>query len=88
MVRPRTPAEQLFEQGHIHLSTGAIHTVKPLEADFPKGKLTVVTGVSGSGKTTLVLESLIPALEAATSRRIRCQSMSVLWKRRASGGSS
>lgn len=35
MVRPRTPAEQLFEQGHIHLSTGAIHTVKPLEADFP-----------------------------------------------------
>ena len=67
MVRPRTPAEQLFEQGHIHLSTGAIHTVKPLEADFPKGKLTVITGVSGSGKTPLVLESLIPALEAATS---------------------
>ena len=67
MVRPRTPAEQLFEQGHILLSTGAIHTVKPLEADFPKGKLTVITGVSGSGKTTLVLESLIPALEAATS---------------------
>ena len=67
MVRPRTPAEQLFEQGYIHLSTGAIHTVKPLEADFPKGKLTVITGVSGSGKTTLVLESLIPALEAATS---------------------
>ena len=61
MVRPRTLAEQLFEQGHIHLSTGAIHTVKPLEADFPKGKLTVITGVSGSGKTTLVLESLIPA---------------------------
>ena len=67
VVRPRTPAEQLFEQGHILLSTGAIHTVKPLEADFPKGKLTVITGVSGSGKTTLVLESLIPALEAATS---------------------
>ena len=67
MVRPRTPAEQLFEQGHILLSTGALHTVKPLEADFPKGKLTVITGVSGSGKTTLVLESLIPALEAATS---------------------
>ena len=56
-----------LHRGDIHLSTGAIHTVKPLEADFPKGKLTVVTGVSGSGKTTLVLESLIPALEAATS---------------------
>ena len=31
---------------------GAIHTVKPLEVDLPKGRLTVVTGVSGSGKTT------------------------------------
>lgn len=56
--------EKMFEQGKIHLSTTAIHTVKPLEADIPKGKLTVVTGVSGSGKTTLVLESLIPALQA------------------------
>ncbi len=55
---------RLFENGRIHLSTGAIHTVKPLEADIPKGRLTVVTGVSGSGKTTLVLESLVPGLEA------------------------
>ena len=38
--------------------------MKPLEADIPKGRLTVVTGVSGSGKTTLVLESLVPGLEA------------------------
>ena len=55
----------MFSSGKIHLSTAAIHTVKPLEVDIPKGKLTVVTGVSGSGKTTLVLESLIPGLEAA-----------------------
>ena len=55
----------LFEAGTIRLSTGPIHTVKPLQAEIPKGKLTVVTGVSGSGKTTLILESLIPALEAA-----------------------
>ena len=27
----------------------------------------MVTGVSGSGKTTLVLESLVPALEAAAA---------------------
>ena len=64
-LRPRAAAETLFSQGRIHLSTGAIHTVHPLEADFPKGLLTVITGVSGSGKTTLILESLIPALEAA-----------------------
>ena len=56
--------EALFANGTIHLSTAQIHTVKPLEVDFPKGRLTVVTGVSGSGKTTLVLESLVPALEA------------------------
>ncbi len=59
--------EELFANGNIHLSTSQIHTVKPLEVDIPKGRLTVVTGVSGSGKTTLVLESLIPALDANIS---------------------
>ena len=56
-----------FELGKIHLETEQIHTVKPLSVDIPKGRLTVVTGVSGSGKTTLILESLVPALEAAFS---------------------
>ena len=67
-VRSRCSDAGLFEKGRIHLSTDAIHTVKPLEADIPKGRLTVVTGVSGSGKTTLVLESLIPALKSKISR--------------------
>lgn len=62
----RAAPERLFDLGRIHLETGAIHTVKPLALDIPKGRLTVVTGVSGSGKTTLVLESLVPALEALT----------------------
>ena len=66
-ARPRTPENELFALGRIHLSTDAIHTVKPLELDLPKGRLTVVTGVSGSGKTTLILESLIPALQAKVS---------------------
>lgn len=56
--------QELFAEGSIHLATAAIHTVKPLEIDIPKGRLTVVTGVSGSGKTTMVLESLVPALSA------------------------
>ena len=64
MLRPRTAKTELFAKGGIHLSTAQIHTVKPLEIDLPKGRLTVVTGVSGSGKTTMVLESLVPALEA------------------------
>ena len=56
--------QELFADGTIHLATAQIHTVKPLEIDIPKGRLTVVTGVSGSGKTTMVLESLVPALSA------------------------
>lgn len=66
-ARQQAGAEEIFAKGRIHLSTGEIHTVKPLEVDIPKGRLTVVTGVSGSGKTTLVLESLIPGLRAAIS---------------------
>lgn len=53
-----------FAEGTIHMSTTNIHTVKPLEVNIPKGKLTVVTGVSGSGKTTMILESLVPAVNA------------------------
>ena len=64
-VRKRAGASELFDLGKIHLSTGAIHTVNPLEVDLPKGRLTVVTGVSGSGKTTLILESLVPGMIAA-----------------------
>lgn len=64
-VREQARAEEKFDFGALHLSTDAIHTVRPLEVDIPKGRLTVVTGVSGSGKTTMVLESLIPGLEAS-----------------------
>ncbi len=66
-VRKRAAKDALFDEGRIHLSTGAIHTVQPLEVDIPKGRLTVVTGVSGSGKTTLILESLVPGLQAAVA---------------------
>ena len=67
VIRKQAAAEKMFAAGRIHLETGAIHTVKPLAVDIPKGRLTVVTGVSGSGKTTLILESLVPGLTAATS---------------------
>ena len=66
-VRPAVAAKDVFALGRIRLETDAIHTVKPLAVEFPKGRLTVVTGVSGSGKTTMVLESLVPGLEARTA---------------------
>ena len=68
-LRNRAAKENLFADGIIRLSTDQIHTVKPLEVEIPKGRLTLVTGVSGSGKTTLVLESLVPALQARIDGR-------------------
>lgn len=65
VLRKQASAEEMFDEGRLHLSTDSIHTVKPLEADIPKGRMTVVSGMSGSGKTTFVLESLVPGLEAA-----------------------
>ena len=63
-LKPAASRADLFDLGAIRMTTGAIHTVKPLEVSFPKGRLSVVTGVSGSGKTTIVLESLVPGLKA------------------------
>lgn len=64
-ARARATEDEMFAHGAVSIRTGAIHTVKPLGVRIPRGRLTAVTGVSGSGKTTMVLESLVPALEAA-----------------------
>ncbi len=68
-LEPASRRKDLFDLGAIRMATGAIHTVQPLEVSFPKGRLTVVTGVSGSGKTTMVLESLVPGLKACLEGR-------------------
>ena len=68
-IRKEIPVKDLFVKGEIRMETDRIHTVKPLSVSFPKGRLSVVTGVSGSGKTTMVLESLIPGLQAQKEGR-------------------
>ena len=69
-VRVRTPATgDPFADGAITMRTRPLHTVEALEFRMPQGRITAVTGVSGSGKTTLVIESLVPALAAATGGR-------------------
>lgn len=66
-IRERVAEPQVFDLGHIRMTTSQLHTVKPLDVDIPRGRLVAVTGVSGSGKTTMVLESLIPALKAQSA---------------------
>ncbi|RLB41650.1 MAG: excinuclease ABC subunit A [Deltaproteobacteria bacterium] len=44
--------------------TGAVgHNLRLVDASFPLGVMTCVTGVSGSGKSSLVLETLLPAVQ-------------------------
>jgi excinuclease ABC subunit A len=42
-----------------------LHNLKHLDARFPLGTLTCVTGVSGSGKSSLIAQTLYPALTRA-----------------------
>ncbi len=44
------------------------HNLKGIDAHFPLGKLTVITGVSGSGKSTLLSDLLFPALSNRVNR--------------------
>ena len=47
----------------IRLEGATLHNLSGVEAEFPVGAMTVVTGVSGSGKSTLVHDILYRAME-------------------------
>jgi excinuclease ABC subunit A len=57
------PAQRRKWNDFIEIKGGRENNLKHVNAKFPLGVLTVVTGVSGSGKTSLVKRILAPALQ-------------------------
>jgi excinuclease ABC subunit A len=57
------PAQRRKWHDFIGIKGGRENNLKHVNAKFPLGVLTVVTGVSGSGKTSLVKRILAPALQ-------------------------
>ena len=66
------PRKNDAEEGHKLVLRGASgNNLRHITAEFPLGKLIVVTGVSGSGKSTLINETLQPILSQHFYRSLR-----------------
>ena len=62
-----------------------VHNLKGVQPRFPRGAITVVTGVSGSGKSSLVMEHLGPWLEVQAAEARGARASAAKAKRAAKG---
>jgi excinuclease ABC subunit A len=53
----------------IEITGACVNNLKDIDARFPVGRFSVITGISGSGKSTLMRSVLLPAVKHALSRR-------------------
>ncbi|MCG8418927.1 MAG: excinuclease ABC subunit UvrA [Proteobacteria bacterium] len=61
------PRERRSSRRWIEVEHASTHNLAGVDAAFPIGVLTCVTGVSGSGKSSLVVDTLLPALRQRLS---------------------
>jgi excinuclease ABC subunit A len=65
VTRPRRPLAEGGKDAFITVVGAAHHNLRQVDARFPVGRLTAVTGVSGSGKSSLIEEVLYRAARKA-----------------------
>ncbi len=63
------PEARRKPRGWVDIQGAKGNNLKEVNAKFPVGAFTVVTGVSGSGKSTLVIDTLFPAATDAILRQ-------------------
>ncbi|MBR4397995.1 MAG: ATP-binding cassette domain-containing protein [Fibrobacter sp.] len=62
----------------IHISNFALFDMKPVSADFPVQKFSVITGASGSGKSTLLFKNLAPRASKGEFESLGIKALSIL----------
>ena len=70
ILHPRAPRRPVARQGAaIRIEGANLHNLRAVDARFPIGRFTVVTGVSGSGKSTLARDVLLQNVKRRLASR-------------------